>query len=531
MNKKILTSALAMAVAATGGVPAFAAEPAPPSAEAPKPAPRQADTRPNVLIWMMDDVGFAQVSSYGGLVDTPNIDRVAAMGLRYTNYRTTPICSASRAAILAGRNPHSVNVGSHAAAAYPQPGYNGLIPADAGSIAANMKAAGYATYALGKWDHMPTEEMTPAGPFDRWPVGQGFERFYGFLAAETDQFEPGLVRDTSQVILPQDPDYHLSTDMADQAIDMIGARAMTPTKRPFLMYWATGIAHGPHHAPADWIARYKGKFDDGWDKARERILKNQIARGIMPKGTKMAPRVPGMPAWNSLSADEKRLYARQMEVFAASLSHADAQFGRMLDALEKSGELDNTIVVITSDNGASAEGAHHGTYNEHLFMNARNATVEENLAFLDQWGGPKTWPHYSMGWAVAGNTPFRYYKQTTYEGGTRVPMVMAWPKGIAARGETRGQFTYVTDIAPTVMELAGVPLAETINNVKQSPMEGLSFAYTLADPKAADRKQAQYYEMFGNKGIWSGGWTAITRHRTETWDMTANKPHNEPWEL
>jgi arylsulfatase A-like enzyme len=531
MRGTLLVSALALVTAMAAAAPAMARDAAPqPAPAAPSPAQMQ-ESRPNVLIWMMDDVGFAQVSSYGGLVETPNIDRVAAMGLRFVNHRTPPICSASRAAILTGRNPHSVGIGNHAAASLDAPGYNGVIPADAGSIAANMKAAGYATYALGKWDHMPTREMTPAGPFDRWPVGQGFERFYGFLAAETDQFEPGLVRDTSQVVLPQDPAYHLSADMADQAIDMIGARATDAARRPFLMYWASGIAHGPHHAPADWIARYKGRFDGGWDKARERILKNQIARGMMPKGTKMAPRADGMPAWNSLSADDKRLYARQMEVFAASLTYTDAQFGRMLDALEKSGELDNTIVIITSDNGASAEGAHHGTHNEHLFMNGHYASVAENLPFIDQWGGPKTWPHYSMGWAVAGNTPFRYYKQTTYDGGTRVPLVMAWPKGIAARGEMRGQFTYVTDIAPTVMELAGVPLAETLNNVKQRPMQGMSFGYTIGDAKAADRKPAQYYEMFGNKGIWAGGWTAVTSHRTDTWDLTVKRDFSAPWEL
>jgi arylsulfatase len=504
-------------------------------AETPAPAvaaPKAEQARPNVLVWMLDDVGFAQLSCYGGLVDTPNIDRVAAMGLRYSNYHTAPICSASRAAMLTGRNPHSVHVGGHAGAPRPFPGYDGSVPANAGTIAANMHAAGYTTFALGKWDHLPTREVNPAGPFNHWPTGQGFDRFYGFLSADADNWDPLLIRDTSPIQAPNTSGYHLNKDLADQALAMIASLDARDQKPPFFMYFATGTAHAPHHAPKDWIERYKGKFDMGWDKAREEILTRQIAAGLVPASTRLAPRPDGMPAWDSLSATQKRLYARQMEVFAASLSYADAEFGRILDALKKSGELDNTIIVITSDNGASAEGAIDGSFNEVMFVNGRHPNVEQNMRYFDDWGGPKTYPHYSYGWAVAGDTPFRYYKQTTHEGGTHVPLIMAWPDGIKGHGELRDQFVYVADLAPTLMEMADVQPADIVNNVKQRPMEGLSFRYTLNDASAAGRKHAQYFEMYGNKGLWSDGWTIVTTHRTKMWDMTKlDTPPNEPWEL
>lgn len=490
-----------------------------------------ADKRPNVLIWMLDDVGFAQMSAFGGLIETPNIDRVAAAGLRYTNYNSTPICSASRAALLTGRNSHSVHMGGHAAAFRPFPGYDGVIPPQDATVAANFRSAGYITFALGKWDHLPTRMMTPAGPFSLWPLGQGFDRFFGFLAPDTDNWQPMLMQDNAPIQASSDPDYHLDRDLSAKAIEMIAARSAQEIKRPFFAYYATGTAHAPHHAPQSWIDHYKGKFDDGWDVARERILARQIETGLIPAGTKLAPRPAEMPEWASLSTEEKRLYARQMEVFAASLSHADEQFGKLLDALERSGELDNTIVLITTDNGASAEGARDGTYNEVLFTNARTPSVAENMPYYDKWGGRDTYPHYSFGWAVAGNTPFRYYKQTAHQGGTRVPLVVSWPRGIAARGELRGQFVHVSDIAPTLMQLSGVPLARILNDVPQSPMEGLSFGYTLANASAPDRKRAQYFEMYGNKALWSGGWSIVTTHRTQTWDMSDLSPANEPWEL
>lgn len=494
-------------------------------------APAAPSPRPNVIVWMLDDVGFAQFSSFGGLVSTPNIDRVAAHGLRYLNYRTAPICSASRAALLTGRNPHSVHVGGHSGAPLPFPGYDGRVPAEAGTIAANLKAAGYLTMALGKWDHLPNGEMTQAGPFTRWPTGQGFDKFYGFIGADNDNWDPVLVDGTSPVTATRAPGYHLNNDLAGQAIQMIQARRSREVPPPFFLYFATGTAHAPHHAPKAWIDRYKGKFDMGWDAVREQILKRQIAEGVMPKGTQLATRPEGMPAWDTLPPAEKRLYERQMEVFAASLSYADDQFGKILDALEKTGELDNTIVMVTSDNGASAEGQYHGTYNETLFMNGYFPTAAENMPFIDKWGGPETQPHYAFGWAVAGNTPLRYFKQTTHEGGIRVPLIVAWPKGIAARGEVRTQFADVIDIAPTILDLTAVPLAKTLNDVAQAEMEGHSLSYTFAAPKAANRTKAQYFEMYGNKGLWSDGWTIVTSHRLDPWRMDQTGPIDEPWEL
>jgi arylsulfatase len=498
---------------------------------APVEPQRQEQQRPNVLVWMVDDVGFAQVSCFGGLVPTPNIDRVARMGLRYNNYHTAPICSASRASFLTGRMPHSVHIGGHATAARPFPGYDANIPASDGTIAANLHQAGYATFALGKWDHLPPTEASPAGPFNHWPAGQGFDRFYGFLTADTDNWDPTLIRDITPIGRPRQPNYHLSSDLADQAIAMIEARGARDPARPFFMYWATGAAHAPHHAPKEWIDRYRGKFDMGWDKARELILKAQIAEGLVPADTRLAPRPDGMPAWDNLSAEQKRLFAHEMEVFAAALSYADAQFGRILDRLEARGELDNTLVIITSDNGASAEGGPDGLYNESEVTSRTLPGVADNLPFYDAWGGPRTYPHYAYGWAVAGDTPFRYYKQTTHEGGTRVPLVIAWRKGIAAHGELRNQFVHVSDLAPTILDAASIAPATTINNVRQSPMEGQSVKASFAaagDPRGG---RAQYVEMYGNKGLWWQGWSIVTSHRLRTWDWRVSPTFNEPWEL
>ena len=524
--KRLLLAASIAALAVISAPPASAS--AEPSASPPAPA---ADTRPNILIWMLDDVGFAQLSAFGGLIPTPNIDRVAAQGLRYSNYNTAPICSASRAALLTGRNPHTVHSGGHAVGPRPYPGYDALIPASAGTIAANFRAAGYVTYAVGKWDHLPSSEMTPAGPFDRWPTRQGFDRFYGFLAADTDGWSPQLMKDSFPAPLSGKSGYHLNADLADTAISMIASRTARSPLPPFLLYFATSTAHAPHHAPREWLDRFKGRFDSGWDVARDMILQRQIAEGLLPAGTRLGPRPDGMAAWADLNADQKRLYARQMEAFAASLAYADFEFGRILDMLEASGQLDNTIIVIASDNGASAEGAYDGTHNEALFINNRSATLADNLKFIDQWGGPETYPLYAFGWAVAGNTPFRYYKQTAYQGGTRVPFILSWPQGIPARGEVRGQFVHVSDVTPTLMELAGVPMARIVNNVEQSPFDGLSFTYSIRAAAAADRKKAQYFEMYGNKALWSQGWSIVTNHREKTWDVLMSTPPNEPWEL
>ncbi len=483
-----------------------------------QPALQQQQQRPNVLVWMMDDVGFAQVSAYGGLVATPNIDRVAKMGLRYTNYHTAPICSAARASFLTGRMPHSVHIGGHSTAARDLPGYDAKIPPSAGTIAENLRQAGYAT-------------ASPAGPFTYWATGQGFEHFYGFLAADADNWNPMLLRDRTPVPKPAGANYHLNADLADEAISLIRARDPLDPKRPFFFYWATGAAHAPHHAPPEWLAKYRGKFDMGWDKAREAILKTEKAQGLVPKSAQLAPVPAEMPPWDALSADQKKLFARQMETFAASLSYADAQFGRILDALEARGELDNTIILITSDNGASAEGGPEGLYNEALVTGGKPPTTAENMAFYDDWGGPRTYPHYAYGWAVAGNTPFRYYKQTTHEGGTRVPLIIAWPKGIKAHGELRGQFVHVSDLTPTILAAAGVAPAAAVNNVPQSPMEGQSIAASFDNAKYPGHGRAQYVELYGNKGLWWQNWVILTTHRTRTWDFRVAKTFDEPWEL
>lgn len=487
--------------------------------------------RPNVLVWMMDDVGYAQVSAYGGLVHTPNIDRVAARGLTFSNYHTAPICSAARASFLTGRMPHSVHVGGHAAAARDFPGYDGKIPASAGTVAENLRQQGYVTMAVGKWDHLPSEHASPAGPFSYWPSGQGFDRFYGFLAADTDNWNPTLIQDHSPVTIPPGKAYHLSADMASQAIRLIdGLRGRDPVS-PFFMYWATGAAHAPHHAPERWMDNYSGDFDDGWDAARDRIFAHQKRLGLMHEDATLAPRPEGMPAWNTLDADTRRLYAVQMEAFAASLSYADAQFGRLLDHLAAIGELENTLVIVVSDNGASAEGGPDGLYNEAEVTSASRPDVAANLPFLDQWGGPETYPHYSYGWAVAGDTPFRYYKQTTHEGGTRVPLVMAWPEGISARGELRSQFVHVSDLTPTILDAVGVEPAKTVNNVVQSPMEGVSVTDSFTRTGDPRKGRAQYVELYGNRGLWRDGWSLVTSHRYKTWDWNTATTFDEPWEL
>lgn len=527
MTKRSQMSSMALVASLLAAMPAHAND----APQVVANSPAAPASRPNVLVWMMDDVGFAQLSSYGGLIPTPNIDRVAQMGLRYDNYHTAPVCSASRAALLTGRMPHSVHMGGHAAIPVNDPGYDGKIPASAGTIAENLRQSGYATFAVGKWDHLPTAHTSPAGPFTYWPSGQGFDRFYGFLAADTDQFHPNLIQDTTPVPTPVAPGYHFARDMADRAIEMIRSRDGAATPAPFFLYWATGTAHAPHHAPHEWLDRYRGKFDMGWDKARERILAQEIAQGLVRPGTKLAARPEGMPAWDSLSAEQKKLYARQMEAFAAMLAYTDAQFGRMLDELERRGELSNTMIVITSDNGASAEGGPGGLLTEAYLSNQQAPTQADNMRYYDKWGGPETYPTYHFGWAVAGNTPYRYYKQTTYQGGQRVPLIVAWPQGIAARGELRRQFVHVADIAPTILDTVSAAPAATINNVPQSPMEGVSFRATYGSRGDPRDGRPQYMEMFGNKGFEWQGWSLVTAHRMDPWNFKAITTFDEPWEL
>lgn len=480
---------------------------------------------PNILIWMLDDVGFAQLGSYGGLIDTPNIDAVAERGLRYTNFHTTAICSPSRASFLTGRNHHAIGVGAHAAGPSGFPGYNGRIPKSAASLAKILKQNGYATYALGKWDQLPSEHVSPVGPYDYWPSGQGFDRFHGFLAAEASNFEPTLWSDHTPVEPAADnPDYHLSTDIADKAIEFVTAQRSIAPQRPFLMYWATGAVHSPHHAPQRYIDKYRGKFDMGWDKARELILQQQKRLGVVPADAQLPSRPDLLPAWDSLNADEKRMHARAMEVFAAQLEHADHEFGRILKTLERMGQLENTIVLITSDNGASAEGGLNGTHNGMNFVNGKTSTpMEENLERYADWGGPKVHGNYSAAWALAGNTPFNYYKQTVNEGGVIDPLIISWPKGIREQGGIRPQFHHIIDVMPTLLESIGLQAPESVEGIKQQPIDGISLSYTFASPDAPTRKKVQYFEMNGNRAIWADGWKAVALYQPRPWNLMVDR--------
>lgn len=489
---------------------------------------------PNVVIFLLDDTGFAQLGAYGGLIDTPNMDKLAKGGLLYTNFHTTALCSPSRASIMAGRNPHSIGLGSHSLSAMGFPGYNAMIPHSAKSVANILQKNGYVNYALGKWDHTPLYEVSSSGPFQRWPSGEGFDHYYGFMAADTDNFRPVLYSDHTPVEPWRgNPDYHLSEDMADKAIEYVtGHVSITPDK-PFMMFFAPVAMHSPHQAPQKYIDRYKGKFDMGWDKAREIILKNQKELGILPAHTNLSSRPKEVPAWDSLSREEKELYEKQMEVFAGMLTHMDEQIGRVIAMLERVGKLDDTLIILTSDNGASGEGGLAGTFNETYVLNGLQTPLEVNLEHMDEWGGRYTYPHYHAGWAMAGNTPFKYFKQSVHRGGIQDPLIMHWPKGIKARGELRHQYHHIADIAPTILEVASLEVPDTLDGYKQQPMDGVSVAYTFDNPKAPNKKHIQYYEMFGNRSIWKDGWKAVVLHgKRMPWILNAVLPfEDDEWEL
>ena len=486
---------------------------------------------PNVIIFLLDDVGFAQVKSFGGLIETPNIDALAANGLRYNNFHTTALCSPSRASLMAGRNPHSIGLGSHALTAMGFPGYNAVMPESAKSVANYLQEQGYVNYALGKWDHTPLYEVSQVGPFDRWPSGEGFDHAYTFMAADVHQFIPVMWNDHTPE--PYRKSVHLDQDLADRAIEWITGHKSIKPDLPFMMLWASGSMHSPHHAPDDFLDKYRGKFDKGWDQAREIILANQKNLGIIPANTKLTERIDQIPAWDSLSEQEKKLYARQMEVFAAQMEWVDYQIGRVVKALTRIGELDNTLIFVTSDNGASGEGGLAGTFNETYVLNGMQTPLEANLRHQEDWGRENTYPHYHAGWAMAGNTPFRYFKQSEHRGGQHDHMVVHWPEGIKAKGEIRNQYHHISDIAPTIMEAAGISVPETYHGVKQQPMEGTSLMYSFNQADAPNKKQRQYYEMFGNRAIWSEGWKAVSLHANRMpWDINVVLPFDQDkWEL
>ncbi len=468
---------------------------------------------PNVLLVYLDDVGFAQYGSFGGLINTPSIDGLAADGLRYNNFHTPALCSPSRAALMAGRNTHKIGFGSHALTAMGFPGYNGSTPESAKSLAKHFQHAGFATMALGKWDHTPLPEVSRSGPFHRWSSGEGFDSFYGFMAADADNYR-SLLWDGNRPVENWlgKKDYHLTTDLADRAIENITSHVSIKPDQPFFMFWAPSAMHSPHQVPQKYIEMYKGKFDMGWDKAREQIFAKQLAMKILPAGTKLSNGIPEIPRWDSLSAEQKKLYARQMEVFAGMMTHTDEQVGRIIANLKRTGQYDNTLIILTADNGASGEGGLNGTYNESLVLNGLQTSLEENMKHYATWGGPNTYPHYHAGWAMAGNTPFKYTKQIVHNGGIADSLFITWPKGIKAKGEIRSQYAYVTDLLVTAMDVTGTPFLNEVDGVKQMPVDGISLAYSFDKAAAPSARTEQYYEQVGNRAMYKDGWKAVTIH-------------------
>ncbi|MCZ6528950.1 MAG: arylsulfatase [Chloroflexi bacterium] len=476
----------------------------------PKPL-RAKGGSPNVIFFVLDDVGYGQMSAFGGLVNTPNIDRLAENGLRYTNMHTTALCSPSRACMLTGRNHHSNGVAAIMEMATGFPGYDGRMPFENGMLSEMLLEAGYNTFCVGKWHLSPSEESTPAGPFHRWPLGRGFERFYGFLGGETNQWFPDLTYDNHSVPQPKMPEegYHLDQDLADHAIQfMLDAHVNAPDK-PFFLYYAPGCAHAPHQVGKEWIEKYKGKFDMGWDEYREVVFNRQKELGIFPEDAELSPRDPDVPEWESLSDDQKHLYARFMEVYAGFLEHLDQQIGRVLQAISDVGELDNTLIMLIPDNGASSEGGVNGAFNEMSSFNFYWETLEDILPKIDDLGGTRSYNHYPWGWSWAGNTPFRRWKKEVYRGGCTDNLIISWPAGIKAKGENRSQYAHAIDMVPTVLEALGLKPPRSVRGVSQSPIEGVSFAHTFDDPSAPTKHHTQYFEMFATRAVDHDGWRAV----------------------
>ena len=466
------------------------------------------------MVVLLDDVGFAQFGCYGSDIRTPTFDALAAAGLRYSNFHTTALCSPTRAALLTGRNHHTVGMGRVAEIASGFPGYNAEMSHNDGMISEILVRNGYSTFAVGKWHLTPSHEAQMGAPRWRWPLGRGFERFYGFLGGETDQYHPDLVYDNHEVDPPKTPNegYHLTQDMADKAITFMNdARAAHQTK-PFFLWFAPGACHAPHQAPKPFIDAYRDQFNQGWDTWREEVFARQLTAGLMPAGTTLSERPHWVPAWDSLSADERRLYSRMMEVYAGFLTHTDAQVGRLVEHVKSLGEFDNTIFIVMSDNGASAEGGPKGSYNEVFFFNFVPENLEENLKRIDLLGTPEAHNHYPWGWAWAGNTPFKRWKRETHEGGVTDPLIVHWPQGIKQSGGVRHQYTHAVDLMPTLLELLQIAPPAEIAGVPQSPIEGVSFAHTLNQPDVATKHLTQYFEMMGSRALYHDGWKAVVFH-------------------
>lgn len=495
------------------------------------PAPRRAAPgAPSVVLVVLDDVGFAQLGCFGSDIATPVLDGVAARGLRYTNFHTTALCSPTRAALLTGRNHHAIGMGRITELAMGFPAYDARIPRTAAMLPQLLLLAGYATFAVGKWHLTPDDECHPAAPRQRWPLARGFERFYGFMEGETHQFVPALVVDNAIARPPRslEEGYHLTEDLVDQAIAMIrDLRACDPDK-PFFLYFCPGACHAPHQAPRPWVERYRGAFDQGWDAWRQATLARQLAGGILPPGTALSPRPDWVPAWDELPDDARLVYARYMEAFAGFLSHTDDQLGRLLGFLERTGDLDNTIVVVLSDNGASSEGGPTGSVNDLRPWNVAPRTVEEALGRLEEIGGPWCHNNYPWGWTVAGNTPFRRWKREVHEGGVADPLIVSWPAGLTGDGGVRRHYVHAIDVAPTLLDLLGVEAPATVDGVPQMPMHGVSFRASLHDADAPEGRRTQYYEMFGCRAIYHDGWKAVTYHPIQDTTVPFDQ---DRWEL
>ena len=491
------------------------------------------DGAPNVLIVLVDDMGFGQSSAFGGPLNMRTLDSLANSGLRYNQFHTTALCSPSRAALLTGRNHHTNNMGSITETSTAFPGNTGQRPDSVAPLAKMLRYNGYNTAHFGKNHETSAWETSVAGPTDRWPTRNGFDKFYGFMGGETNQWAPAIYDGMIKIEVPKTPSYHFMTDMTNQSIKwMQSVKALTPEK-PFFMYFAPGATHAPHHAPKEWIAKYKGKFDQGWDVLREETLARQIKLGVVPAGTKLAPKPEAIKDWATLSADEKKLFARQMEVFAGFAEYMDTEIGRLVKAISDMGQLDNTLIFyVVGDNGASAEGGMSGMFNEMTYFNGITETVQDIMKHYGELGGPNTYSHYAAGWAVAGNTPFTWTKQVASSyGGTRNGMVVYWPKTIRAKGEVRSQWHHLIDIAPTILQAAGLPEPKVVDGVPQSPIEGVSMVYSFNDAKAKDTRLTQYFEIFGNRAIYNEGWLAGTVHRA-AWETKPRATlENDVWEL
>ncbi|HME49302.1 arylsulfatase [Mycobacterium sp.] len=476
------------------------------------PAPTRApDGAPNVLFIVIDDMGFGHLGCYGSPIATPNIDALAADGLVFSNMHTTALCSPSRSCILTGRNHHSNHLACLTNGSTGYPGSDGYIPFENGFLSEILRGRGYNTYCVGKWHLAPEETMTAAGPYDRWPLGRGFERYYGFLGGDTHQYYPELVRDNSQTEPETTPEqgYHLTPDLVERATAMIADAKQVAPNKPFFLYFAPGAMHSPHHVPKKWADRYAGRFDAGWDAYRAEVFARQKKLGLVPPDTELSRHDPDVQDWDSLSADERRLYARMMEVFAGFLEHTDHYLGELVGFLKEIGEYDNTLIMLISDNGSSAEGGPTGSINECRFFNNVADTVEEGLAHIDEIGGPTVFNHFAWGWTHAGNTPFRRWKRETYRGGTTDPFIVSWPAGITARGEIRAQYAHIIDMVPTVLDALGIDAPRAIAGVTQSPIEGVSFAHTFDDTAAPTRRSTQYFEMLGHRSLYHDGWRAV----------------------